>query len=86
LLGAGVALFITEFWRDPEGRGAALPGGALDGPQAAAIFLVLAGGLVLLERKAPAVRQTPWAGKIQAVGGPERDSEQQGMKDEAADD
>ncbi len=50
LLGTGVAVYLTELWRDPEGRGALL-GGALDGPQAAAILLVLAGGLVLLERK-----------------------------------
>ncbi len=50
LLGAGAAVFFTEFWRDPEGRGRML-GGALDGPQAAAILLVVAGGLVLLERK-----------------------------------
>jgi len=50
LLGAGVAVFITEFWRDPEGRGALL-GGALNGPQAAAVVLVVAGGLMLLERK-----------------------------------
>jgi phosphatidylglycerol:prolipoprotein diacylglycerol transferase len=52
LLGIGVAVFITELWRDPEGRGALL-GGALDGPQAAAVLLVLAGGLVLLEHKGP---------------------------------
>ena len=52
LLGAGVVLFVTEFWRDAEGRGALL-GGALDGPQMAAFFLVLAGGWVLLERKRP---------------------------------
>ena len=50
LLGAGVAVFLTEFWRDPEGRGALL-GGALDGPQAAAVLMVVAGGLILLERK-----------------------------------
>ena len=50
LLGTGVAVFLTELWRDPEGRGALL-GGALDGPQVAAMLLVLAGGLVLLERK-----------------------------------
>jgi phosphatidylglycerol:prolipoprotein diacylglycerol transferase len=56
LLGAGVTIFFTEFWRDAEGRGALL-GGALDGPQAAAIFLVLAGGFMLLERKPPAVGQ-----------------------------
>jgi phosphatidylglycerol---prolipoprotein diacylglyceryl transferase len=52
LLGTGVAIFITELWRDPEGRGA-LFGGVLDGPQAAAVMLVLAGALVLLERKGP---------------------------------
>jgi phosphatidylglycerol:prolipoprotein diacylglycerol transferase len=50
LMGAGVILYFTEFWRDPTGRGA-LPGKALDGPQAAAILLVLAGALALVERK-----------------------------------
>ncbi len=49
LLGTGVTIFVTEFWRDPEGRGS-LFGGALDGPQAAAVLMVLAGGLALLER------------------------------------
>jgi phosphatidylglycerol:prolipoprotein diacylglycerol transferase len=49
LLGAGVAIYVTEFWRDSEGRGALL-GGALDGPQAAAVALVVVGGLILLER------------------------------------
>ncbi|MGD0096094.1 MAG: prolipoprotein diacylglyceryl transferase family protein [Terracidiphilus sp.] len=49
LLGAGVAVFVTEFWRDPEGRGSLLAG-ALDWPQAAAAMMVVAGGLVLLER------------------------------------
>jgi hypothetical protein len=53
LLGTGVAVYITELWRDPEGRGVLL-GGALDGPQIAAILLVLAGGLVLLERNTSA--------------------------------
>jgi phosphatidylglycerol:prolipoprotein diacylglycerol transferase len=53
LLGAGVVVFLTEFWRDSEGRGA-LFSGALDGPQAAAILMVVAGGLALLERKAQA--------------------------------
>jgi phosphatidylglycerol:prolipoprotein diacylglycerol transferase len=55
LLGAGVAVFITEFWRDPEGRGVLL-GGALNWPQAAAVALVVAGGFVLLERKGLAAR------------------------------
>ncbi len=50
LLGAGVVAFVTEFWRDSEGRGAVL-GGALDGPQIAAAVLVVVGGLVLLERR-----------------------------------
>jgi phosphatidylglycerol:prolipoprotein diacylglycerol transferase len=50
LMGAGVAIFFTEFWRDPEGRGVLL-GGAINGPQAAAVTLVVIGGLVLLERK-----------------------------------
>ena len=50
LLGAGVATFFAELWRDPEGRGALL-GGALDGPQAFAILLVVAGGVVMMERK-----------------------------------
>jgi phosphatidylglycerol:prolipoprotein diacylglycerol transferase len=54
LLGAGVAIFFTEFWRDTGGRGVLL-GGALDGPQAVAIFLVLAGGFALLERPPLAV-------------------------------
>jgi phosphatidylglycerol:prolipoprotein diacylglycerol transferase len=49
LLGTGVVVFLTELWRDPEGRGM-LSGGALDGPQVVAILMVLAGGLVLMER------------------------------------
>lgn len=50
LLGAGVVIYITELWRDTEGRGTLL-GGAIDGPQAAAILIVLAGAVVLLDRK-----------------------------------
>lgn len=50
LIGAGVAVYITEIWRDTEGRGTLLRG-AVDGPQVAAIVFVLAGGLVLRERK-----------------------------------
>jgi phosphatidylglycerol:prolipoprotein diacylglycerol transferase len=52
LLGAGVVVFVTEFWRDTEGRGSLL-GGALDGPQIAAVALVVIGGLVMLERPRP---------------------------------
>jgi phosphatidylglycerol:prolipoprotein diacylglycerol transferase len=50
LLGIGVAVYLTELARDTEGRGVLL-GGALDGPQIAAILLVLAGALALWERK-----------------------------------
>ena len=53
LMGLGFAIYVTEFWRDPEGRGALLHG-ALDGPQVAAVLLVTAGALVLRERKAQA--------------------------------
>ena len=49
LLSAGAIVFLTELWRDPEGRGLVLRG-ALDGPQIAAVLLVLAGGWVLRER------------------------------------
>lgn len=49
MMGIGVTLYITEFWRDPEGRGQVLHG-ALDGPQVAAMILVLIGALVLMER------------------------------------
>jgi phosphatidylglycerol:prolipoprotein diacylglycerol transferase len=55
LLGAGSTVYLTELWRDPLGRGALLGGalgGVMDGPQIAAILLVLAGALVLWERKA----------------------------------
>jgi phosphatidylglycerol---prolipoprotein diacylglyceryl transferase len=50
LLGGGVVLFVTEFWRNREGRGAILHG-ALDGPQIAAVVLVLLGALLLRERR-----------------------------------
>ena len=50
LMGAGVAIYMTELWRDPEGRGSFFHG-ALDGPQIAAIVMVLAGAVVLRERK-----------------------------------
>jgi phosphatidylglycerol:prolipoprotein diacylglycerol transferase len=51
LMGTSVIVFITELWRDPEGRGVLL-GGALDGPQLVAVVLVLCGALLLRERKA----------------------------------
>ncbi len=52
LMGMGVLLYVTEFWRDPEGRGSVLHG-ALDAPQVAAIVLVLLGARLLRSRKPP---------------------------------
>jgi len=48
LVGAGVLLFVTEIFRDWEGRGASL-GGLVDIPQLVGLGLVLLGGLVLLD-------------------------------------
>lgn len=50
LLGLGVVIYFTEMWREPEGRGFVFHG-AIDGPQIAAVVMVVAGGLVLRERK-----------------------------------
>lgn len=47
-IGLGIQLFVTEGFRDWEGRGV-LFHGAIDTPQLAAILLVLIGGLVLLQ-------------------------------------
>lgn len=59
LMGAGVAIYLTELWRDRAGRGS-LFHSAIDGPQIAAICLVLAGALVLRERKgAPSAEVHP---------------------------
>jgi phosphatidylglycerol:prolipoprotein diacylglycerol transferase len=51
LMGLGVVIYLTELWRDPEGRGQVLDG-ALDGPQVAAVVLVIVGALLLRERRA----------------------------------
>jgi len=56
LMGMGISVYITEFWRDPEGRGQLLQG-ALDGPQVGAIVLVLLGAWLLRERTAPPGRK-----------------------------
>ena len=53
LLGAGAAIYFTEFWRDWVGRGS-LFNGIIDGPQIAAVFLVLAGALTLRETRTAA--------------------------------
>lgn len=58
LIFTGAAIYLTEFWRDPEGRGAFLHG-ALDGPQLVAIVLVLGGALLLLERKGACLPSAP---------------------------
>jgi phosphatidylglycerol:prolipoprotein diacylglycerol transferase len=55
LMGIGVSIYITAFWRDPEGRGQLLHG-AIDGPQAGAVVLVLLGAWLLRERKSAARR------------------------------
>ena len=52
LMGLGVSIYVTEFWRDPEGRGQLLHG-ALDAPQVAAIALLLLGAWLLRARKSP---------------------------------
>lgn len=67
LMGIGVTVYFTELWRDPDGRGWLL-GGTLDGPQAAAIVLVLAGALLLLDSTAwAAPKQAPKPGAETAV-------------------
>ena len=48
LMGAGVVIYGTEFWRAGEGRGVLLHG-AVNGPQIAAVLLVVAGALLLCE-------------------------------------
>ena len=50
LMEAGVILFCAELLRDVEGRGAFF-GGAVDGPQLAAVVLVLGGAALLLQQK-----------------------------------
>lgn len=50
LVGFGVIILVTEFWRDWEGRGAILSN-ALDGPQLAALALLLVGAFLLRERR-----------------------------------
>ena len=68
LMGAGVAIYMTELWRDPEGRGVIFHG-ALDGPQIAAVSLVLAGALVLREHKGVARVQAKTTQQAEGRGG-----------------
>jgi phosphatidylglycerol:prolipoprotein diacylglycerol transferase len=53
LLSMGAATYLTEFFRDPEGRGELL-GGAIDYPQLASIALIILGAFVLRDRNVPA--------------------------------
>jgi prolipoprotein diacylglyceryltransferase len=57
LMSTGTVLFVTEFWRDPIGRGA-LFRGILKGPQVAGILFVIAGACLLLERASQQIAVT----------------------------
>jgi prolipoprotein diacylglyceryltransferase len=57
LMSTGTVLFVTEFWRDPIGRGA-LFHGALKGPQVAAVVFVIAGAALLLDRASQRIAMT----------------------------
>ncbi len=69
LMTTGIVLYITEFWRDPIGRGA-LFNGILKAPQAAGLVLILAGAGLLLERKSQEIAATP-AAQLPAANIPE---------------
>lgn len=58
LIATGVVTYITEFWRDPIGRGA-LFHGVLKAPQAAAIILVVTGAILLLDRSSQHISAAP---------------------------
>ena len=65
LTGAGALLFVTEIFRDWEGRGVVF-GGRFDIPQLVGLGMVLCGGLVLLDwrRLDRAARTARAAGKV----------------------
>jgi phosphatidylglycerol:prolipoprotein diacylglycerol transferase len=58
LMGAGIIVYITEIWRDWAGRGS-LFHGVLNGPQLAALLLVLAGALLLRQRRISPLMEVP---------------------------
>lgn len=62
LFGTGILLFLTENYRDWEGRGV-LPGGFIDVPQLVGLGLVLCGGAVLFNWHRSPARD----GKVQDV-------------------
>jgi phosphatidylglycerol:prolipoprotein diacylglycerol transferase len=62
LMGTGMLLFVTEMFRDWEGRGAVL-GGLADIPQLVGLGMVLFGGALLLDWRS----LLPTAGKVHDV-------------------
>ena len=62
LMGSGVLLFVTEIFRDWEGRGALLSG-VVDIPQLVGLGMVLLGGVTLLDWQKPITT----AGKVHDV-------------------
>ena len=73
LMGTGAAAYLTELWRDRAGREPVF-GGILDGPQVAAIVLVLASALLLREHRRRSPRaEASWendlSAEAQAAGG-----------------
>jgi phosphatidylglycerol:prolipoprotein diacylglycerol transferase len=82
LLGVGITIYLTELWRDREGRGNVLHG-ALDVPQLLAVFFVLAGGFVLKERKMSCAVEGS-AGRLQPTQSDVRRTERQSPENEAA--
>lgn len=67
LIGLGIQLFVTESFRDWEGRGV-LFHGVMDTPQLAAIVLVLAGGIVLLQLRSAGASSLEHAGAHRQSG------------------
>jgi phosphatidylglycerol---prolipoprotein diacylglyceryl transferase len=70
LLLTGAAVYFTEFFRDLQGRGVIFRG-ALDGPQVAAIAMVIVGALLLLQRNGARVdRPAPSSESAHAIEAP----------------
>jgi phosphatidylglycerol---prolipoprotein diacylglyceryl transferase len=67
MMGTGVTVYVTELWRDRDGRGSVL-GGVLDGPQIAAIVLVVAATFMLRERRFTRSRDEAGAGNEGSAG------------------
>jgi len=63
LMAMGAAIYLTELWRDPQGRGAILQG-LLDGPQIGAITMVLAGSWLLRRKEDARIARKPVSAEI----------------------